>query len=147
MLTEQGKVQVDPQDGEAWGRLAKAYKEILFYRRGYRLDAGGADLYTLSIAAYEKAFPSDRVFPVSARASLAAARGTPQDALAVYDRAFEPVWPPDLVKEYFGRLQAARGLRAFLERARASLAANPADLNAILTDLDAERVRIYAEQQ
>ena len=55
VLTEQGKVQVDPQDGEAWGRLAKAYKEILFYRRGYRLDAGGADLYALSIAAYEKA--------------------------------------------------------------------------------------------
>ena len=55
VLDEQANLQKNPNDGEAWGRLGKVYKEIQFYRRGFRLDAGGTELYQLAIEAYEKA--------------------------------------------------------------------------------------------
>ena len=55
VLTEEANVQGNPNDGEAWGRLGKLYKEIFFYRRGYRNDEGGVQLYQLSIQAYENA--------------------------------------------------------------------------------------------
>lgn len=54
VLTERDNVSKNPNDGEAWGRLAKSYKEIFFYSKGYRLDTGGEELYTSSIEAYEK---------------------------------------------------------------------------------------------
>ena len=44
-----------PQDGEAWGRLAKAYKETIQEKRGYRFDAAGQEMYRLSKEAYQKA--------------------------------------------------------------------------------------------
>ncbi len=44
----------NPNDGEAWGRLAKLYKEVASLRRGFRQDPGGLELYRLSMAAYEK---------------------------------------------------------------------------------------------
>jgi hypothetical protein len=44
----------NPNDSEAWGQLAKAYKEIFFLGKGYRTDAGGEELYQSSLAAYEK---------------------------------------------------------------------------------------------
>ena len=53
VLKERAAVQANPNDGEAWGRLGKLYKEILLYRRGYRLDAGGQQLYPMSVSAYE----------------------------------------------------------------------------------------------
>ena len=65
VLDEQANLQKNPNDGEAWGRLGKVYKEIQFYRRGYRADAGGTDLYQLSIDAYEKAvalLPNDALW-------------------------------------------------------------------------------------
>jgi hypothetical protein len=52
---ERRNVSNNPNDGEAWGRLGKLYKEIFFYRRGFRQDAGGGELYRLSVEAYEKA--------------------------------------------------------------------------------------------
>ena len=55
VLDEQSNVQKNPNDGEAWGRLGKIYKEIQFYRRGFRAGASGDELYQLSIDAYEKA--------------------------------------------------------------------------------------------
>jgi hypothetical protein len=54
-LSERRSVQDNPNDGEAWGRLGKRYKEIFFFRRGFRHDAGGQELYRLSVEAYEKA--------------------------------------------------------------------------------------------
>jgi len=47
-------VTKNPNDSEAWGQLAKTYKEIFFMGKGYRTDTGGAELYQSSIAAYEK---------------------------------------------------------------------------------------------
>ena len=55
ILREQASVQANPNDGESWGRLGKLYKEILFYRRDFRRDAGGRQLYPLGIEADENA--------------------------------------------------------------------------------------------
>jgi len=52
---EEQNVRDFPNDGEAWGRLAKAYKEISHLRRGIREDAGGLELYQQSVNAYEMA--------------------------------------------------------------------------------------------
>ena len=60
VVTELDNVARNPQDGEAWGRLAKAYKTAIItvklFRSGpfYRTDPGGEELYQLSVAAYEK---------------------------------------------------------------------------------------------
>jgi hypothetical protein len=60
VLTERANVAQNPNDGEAWGRLGKIYKEVSFSSRGkgFRLgsmDPGGQDLYQLAQQAYEKA--------------------------------------------------------------------------------------------
>jgi len=55
VLIEQDNVSRNLQDGEAWGRLGKIYKEISRLRRGLREDAGGHELYRLSQQAYEHA--------------------------------------------------------------------------------------------
>jgi hypothetical protein len=54
VLTEKRNVTQDPGDGEAWGRLGRAYKQIFFMNKGYRTDPGGAELYQLGVDAYEK---------------------------------------------------------------------------------------------
>lgn len=62
VLTEQDNVEQDPEDGEAWGRLGKLYKEMAFSSRGkgFRmetstLDPGAGELFQFSLQAYEKA--------------------------------------------------------------------------------------------
>jgi tetratricopeptide (TPR) repeat protein len=45
----------NPSDGEAWGRLAKAYKESITERRGFRSEPAALERYQLSKEAYEKA--------------------------------------------------------------------------------------------
>jgi hypothetical protein len=54
VLNERENVAKNPNDGEAWGRLGKLYKDMFFFRRGFRHDAGGQELYRLSVEAYEK---------------------------------------------------------------------------------------------
>ncbi|MDZ4159670.1 MAG: hypothetical protein U1B80_07755 [Anaerolineaceae bacterium] len=54
VLTEQANIARNPNDGEAWGRLGMVYKAISFLRRELRGDAGGQELYNLSVQAYEK---------------------------------------------------------------------------------------------
>jgi predicted Zn-dependent protease len=74
------------------------------------------------LAEYRRAFASDAVFPIQAEASLA------PDALSVYDRSFQPLWPAELITSYFDLLKEKHQLRTFLERARAQIAANPQDI-------------------
>jgi len=65
VLKERNVVKQNPGDGEAWGQLGKACKEIIFYRKGMRQDEGGKALYQESIAAYEKAvtlLPTDSLW-------------------------------------------------------------------------------------
>ncbi len=55
IMREQANLQANPNDGETWGRLGKLYKEIFFLGRDYRRDAGGQQLYLLSVESYENA--------------------------------------------------------------------------------------------
>ena len=93
------------------------------------------------IATYSKAFPGDPTFPVLARVAVELAHGSVERAIAVADRAYQPLWPDELLKSYFGALDQSHVLRKFLDQARAALAANPNDLNA------ATRIFHYYHQQ
>jgi hypothetical protein len=55
ILHEQAMITKYPNDGEAWGRLGKAYKESIMGIFDMRYDAGGRELFVLSAQAYEKA--------------------------------------------------------------------------------------------
>jgi len=54
VLTARENVTKYPSDGEAWGMLARAYQQVFLMSKGYREDAGGQELYDLSVEAYEK---------------------------------------------------------------------------------------------
>jgi len=82
------------------------------------------------ITAYAKAFPEDGVFPVEARANLAAHRDSDEAAMRVYDKAFRPLWPKELLDAYFALLDKNQDLRDFLARARTAREKNPGDLDA-----------------
>jgi hypothetical protein len=55
VLIEQDNLKANPKDGEAWGRLGKAYKEIIQQHHGLREDPGGLEAYRLGVEAYQKA--------------------------------------------------------------------------------------------
>ena len=55
ILSETENTRVNPQDGEAWGRLGKAYKEAIMERRGFLYGTAGDKMYQLSQEAYRKA--------------------------------------------------------------------------------------------
>ena len=99
VLTEQANVQKDPNDGEAWGRLGKLYKEMFFFRRGFRHDPGGDQLYGLSIQAYEKAvvlLPDDALWHAGFSDLLAVhayySSQENEDARAEMLRSMQEIW-------------------------------------------------------
>lgn len=55
ILRERAITTNNPNDGEAWGRLGKAYKEAIMQLRGLRTDPGGIEMYQFSAEAYQKA--------------------------------------------------------------------------------------------
>jgi len=93
------------------------------------------------IASYQKQFPSDEIFPVKAKALVEYKHGSIQQGLGVYERSFQPLWQPELVKGYFDLLAQTQGLRKLLDQVRADLNKNPEDLNATA------RVFYYYQQQ
>jgi len=93
------------------------------------------------IAGYRKQFPNDQIFPVKAKAMVEYRRGSVREGLVVYEQSFQPLWDPELVKSYFDLLRDTQNLRKFLDQARASLNANPEDLNATA------RIFYYYQQQ
>jgi len=101
--------------------------ESAVYERELNFELAGKDFAGASalIARYEKAIPVDAIFPVSAEAELAAARGSAKDGLAVYDRSFEPLWPAELVKSYCDLLTSGHRTIRTRDALRASLAAKP----------------------
>jgi Tfp pilus assembly protein PilF len=119
-----------PQEPGLYGR----YFEFLLHDKDFK---AAADL----IAKYRTKFPSDEIFPTKARALLAYNQGSVEEGLAVYEKNFQPLWPPELVKNYFDLVRETRSLRKFLDQAHAALARNPNDLNA------AARVFYYYQQQ
>jgi tetratricopeptide (TPR) repeat protein len=110
------------------------YFEFLLHEKDFK---AAADL----IAKYRSIFPSDEVFPIKARALLAYNQGSVEEGLAVYEKSFQPLWPPELIKNYFDLVRETRSLRKFLDQAHAALAHNPDDLNA------ASRIFYYYQQQ
>ena len=93
------------------------------------------------IADYRKRFPKDQIFLVKATAMLEYKRGSVQQGLGVYEKSFEPLWAPELVKSYFDLLRDTQQLRKFRDDAHAALVANPEDLNATA------RMFYYHQQQ
>ena len=93
------------------------------------------------IADYHKQFPEEQVFAVKAKAMVEYRRGSAREGLAVYEREFQPLWDPGLVKSYFDLLRETQNLRKFLDQARATVSANPEDLNATT------RIFYYYQQQ
>ena len=74
---------------------------------------------------YQRQFPQEPTFPIRAAALIATRRGDPEAALAVYDRAFQPLWPAELVHAYLELLDQTHRQRAFVAAARTQLAAHP----------------------
>jgi hypothetical protein len=95
------------------------------------------------IQRYRRQFPADAIFPVRAQALLEYRRGDIDAALAVYDRAFQPLWPAGLVQPYLALLGKTHRQHAFLAAAREQLAAHPDGPQA----LDALARIFYAAQQ
>jgi Flp pilus assembly protein TadD len=126
---------------KAW--IARYPKEEQLYSRflSYLVDqkdfAGANQL----IAEYQKRFPNDTIFAVKAKALVEYRQGSLQQGLAVYEKTFQPLWDPELVKSYFDLLGQTQSLRKFLDEARARLNANPEDLKATA------RVFYYYQQQ
>ena len=54
VLSARANVENHPNDGEAWGMLARAYKQVFTMSKDYRRDAAGQELYQLSVEAYEQ---------------------------------------------------------------------------------------------
>ena len=93
------------------------------------------------IAQYHERFPGDDILPVKARSLVEYRQGSLQQGLAVYEKGFQPLWAPELIKSYFDLLAQTHSLRKFLDEAKAAQQANPEDLNA------AARVFYYYQQQ
>ena len=98
-VTELAKVAKDPEDGEAWGRLGKAYKTALItvklFSRGrlLRSDPGGEELYQLSLDAYQKCLallPDDALWHAGF-AELLAIHANATDNSTEEDRANEEI--------------------------------------------------------
>ena len=84
------------------------------------------------IAAYQKAFPKDDVFPADAGALLALQQGgadAEKQAIAQFDKSYQPL--QGLSDTYFQLLAATHTQHAMLDAARAQLAQHPDDLNAV----------------
>jgi cellulose synthase operon protein C len=111
--------------------IARYPAEPAIYSRFFDelLNQKGFDEASKVIDQYSHAFPSDSVFPIKAQASLAYRRGSLAEGLAVYDKSFQPLWPPELIQSYFNLLKETRSLPSFLDRTRAQLSAHPDDLN------------------
>ena len=106
----------------------------------FLLDGGDFAAATDLIARYRTAFPDDKVFPVEAEANLATRRGSAKDGLAVYETAFQPLWPSELIRSYFALVLSSRDQRQFADALRAKIDTDPNDLR------DAARL-FYLEQQ
>jgi predicted Zn-dependent protease len=105
------------------------HQQSLWARQlGFLLDGRDYAAASTLIEHYRSEFPGDRVFPLQAEADLAARRGAAQDGLAVYERGFDPLWPPELIRSYYALVLKSRTQQQFADRLHARLAADPADL-------------------
>ena len=102
-----------------------AWRNLIEFHTGHRQFAAAET----EIVNFASAFHDDFQL-VRMRADLEIRRGSPGAALAIYDRAFQPLWPDEMRASYFKLLQEQGQLREFAGRARTALASNPANLDA-----------------
>jgi predicted Zn-dependent protease len=123
--------------------LTRYPKEPSLYPRflEYLISINDFSAATQLIAQYHEKFPADEILPVKARALVEYRQGSLQQGLAVYEKSFQPLWAPELIKSYFDLLTQTHNLRKFLDEAKAAQQANPEDLNA------AARIFYYYQQQ
>ncbi len=123
--------------------LARYSQESSLYPRflEYLISVKDFPAATQLIAQYHEKFPTDDVLPIKARALVEYRQGSLQQGLAVYEKGFQPLWAPELIKSYFNLLTQTHSLRKFLDEAKAAQQANPGDLNA------AARIFYYYQQQ
>jgi lipopolysaccharide biosynthesis regulator YciM len=140
-----GEARLDPllAVGQYSQWIARYPSETGLYRNFFAFTMAHARYEIASdvISAYKKAVPGDVEFPIEATAEIAAKSTSAARALEVYDHSFKPLWPDSLVKQYFDLLKQSNSLRAYLEKARAAVVANPTDL------ASAARIFHYWRQQ
>jgi hypothetical protein len=113
VLRERENTTKNPNDGEAWGRLGKAIKEVIRYPKGYlRADDAGRQMYLEAVAAYDKSVTL-----------------LPKDALWHYGFA-DLLWSHYVFDVYWRGEQDAAELARLLEELNASLSLDPANQNA-----------------
>ena len=108
-------------------REQEPYTRYFDYLRDHRQF----DAAERQIAAYQKAFPDDRIYPFTARADLELHRGNAAQALALYEREFQPLWPSTLIDSYLDMLDKAGKLRNNLAETRAAVRKNPENLRSV----------------
>ena len=110
--------------------MARYPKEREPYTRylDYLRDHGRFDDAGRQIATYQKAFPDDTTYPFTARADLELHRGNTDQALALYEREFQPLWDSSLIESYLDMLAKAGRLRSYLAETRAAAQKHPEDL-------------------
>ncbi len=123
--------------------LARYPQEPSLYARflEYLISVKDFTAATQLIAQYHEKVPADEILPVKARALVEYRQGSLQQGLAVYEKGFQPLWAPELIKSYFDLLTQSHSLRKFLDEAKAAQQANPEDLSA------AARIFYYYQQQ
>jgi len=126
---------------KAW--IARYPKEEQLYSRflNYLVEQKEFAAANQLIADYQKQIPGDAIFAVKGKALVEYRQGSVQQGLAVYEKTFQPLWDPELVKSYFDLLGETQSLRKFLDEARAALRTDPEDLKATA------RIFYYYQQQ
>jgi hypothetical protein len=112
VLDETANITQNPTDGEAWGRLGKAYKEIVRMSRYFRDDPAGVEMYQLSLRAYEKAVTL-----------------LPKDALWHYGFA-DLLWSHYYLDHFFREVSDLPELVYAVDEIRQALALDPKNQNA-----------------
>jgi predicted Zn-dependent protease len=125
------------------GWLARYPKEQSLYARylQFLISAKEFSAANQLVEDYRKQFPQEAIFPIKAEALVQYEQGSVQQGLAVYEKRFQPLWEPELVKSYFDLLAQTHSLRKFLDDARATVSAHPEDLTATA------RIFYYFQQQ
>jgi len=123
--------------------MARYPQEASLYLRflEYLISIKDFSAATQLITQYHERFPADEILPVKARALVEYRQGSIQQGLSVYEKGFQPLWAPELIKSYFDLLAQTHSLRKFLDEAKAAQQANPENLNA------AARIFYYYQQQ
>jgi tetratricopeptide (TPR) repeat protein len=119
------------QDYESW--IAKYPGAESLQRRYFEflLGNGMAPQAEQVLGRYERAFPNNRASIVRSRAELAEKRGSRGGAIAVYDAAYDPLWPSELLGEYFRLLDESHQSFDFYQNARRASIARPLDLDPV----------------